>query len=107
MNDAQLEKAQKITSEINSIKVKVNAVDEQIDFIRTANKHRIYVEKVTLVEDQNPDHDSWGWTAPPMKEHTEVRNYSIDKEIMIGGLETIKGKLNKEIAELQKELDAV
>ena len=107
MDDIQLQKAHKITANIGAIQVKVSAVEEQIEFIRTANKHRIFVERVTMVDDPNPDYDSWGWSAPPKKEHSEVRNYSIDKEIMIGGLEKIRDKLNEEIAILQNDLQAV
>lgn len=107
MNDTQLRQAEKITAEIEAIQVKVAAVDEQIEFITTANKHRIYVERVTMVEDPNPDHDDWGWSAPPMKEHTEVRNYSIDKQIMLDGLKKIRDKLICEIETLQADLQKV
>lgn len=105
MNQDVLRKIQQIEIKKIMIEKDITFLENQVNFIEKANRHNITVECVTMVPDPDPERDDWGWSGPPMKERKEVRNYSIDKEVLLASLrEKIEGN-KKLLAQFQKEFD--
>lgn len=104
MNKDVLDRAHALVAEADKIELKLIDVRREIEFIKTANKHQIIVEKRTMVPDPCPAEDTWGWSSPPMREHTESRIYSIDKDLLIGCLENKMANLNKELDAIESKM---
>lgn len=108
MNQEMREQIQQLDRAIGILTQQVTDIEDEINFIKSAHRHKITVERITRVPSPYQDREDLGWFGEPeLIDHTESRIFYIEKTLLIDGLEGMLAAKKTELSELELRLVAV